>query len=60
MKLKCFDDNQHVWYPAHEWVRGTCPRCGMKQPGVSDENREEMADAHAAQRARESRRRMEA
>ena len=52
MKLKCFDDNQRVWYPAHEWVRGTCPRCGMKQPGVSDENREEMADAHAAQRAR--------
>lgn len=46
-ELKCFDGRQNVWYPAHEWVRGKCARCGLKQPGVSDEARDEM-DATAA------------
>jgi hypothetical protein len=44
MALKCFDGEKHVWYPSHEWTGGSCSRCGMKQPGVSDADRQEMAD----------------
>ena len=48
--MKCFDDQHHVWYPTHEWIRGLCSRCGRKQPGVSDEARREMRDEHDAAR----------
>lgn len=48
--MNCYDDQVHIWYPTHDWCDGTCARCGQKQPGMSDEAREEMRDQREAKR----------
>lgn len=46
--MECYQESTHVYYPRHEYIGGTCTRCGETDPEMDGDEQERLKELAAA------------